>query len=775
MPQKSKKPTKKANMRASSARVTSQRNPLPARPKAAKRSALAEAQVRRAKTGPGPKPLKAVHSKPSDKDKARPKPNPRTKGPAPQAAARALAKQTPGTSLKAKAKPNLKPPARVSHSLILPPRPKRLAARLLIARAPRAARIEDAPPTSRQSPPLNATAPATSTSRRSLPANVTVPATIQSPIAALGPPSVPASTLRVRARVPRSRVTLDTWRAIEALAARLCRAPLNDEQRVAIRAALEGHDSLVVIADDERAVSCYQLAAFQLTQPTVLVSPVAAELKAQHEALSAHELPVVHLSAELSAPERSAALARISRGKALLILLPPEALHAPDLRRALAKAGIALFVVEEAHCASGFSHELRPSYSELGSVLRAFDTPPVMALTRVATAAVRRDIRERLGLNAPVTIQSPAVRENLQLVTKLPRGEGQKAALVRLVERLSLPGLVFCATPHDVDSVYAALRGAGIAAHRHHSGLCAVDRADELANFSSPGQLSVMVAVSAFAPNSGLPGIGEQAEASAGFGRGPVRRDLRFVVHYQSPASIEQYLREIQRAGGDGLPATCVLLHESSHRSLHEVMLAQLRFRATHLAELGRALETAALEGRTISLEALALGTGQSRRTTARLTALLADAGIVSRAAGWVRVLCTAAELDEACRRLGAQLYALREQDARRLASISAFAEASECKLSCLSQYLGEGIIAGCGRCSACVAELLAPNQESLAPNQESLAPESFARRGAVSEFSVQPVSAPVSRVVPSGEQSKPGSRIAKTAVLGVGGTTQRD
>ena len=372
-----------------------------------------------------------------------------------------------------------------------------------------------------------------------------------------------------------------------------------------------------------------------------------------------------------------------------------------------------------------------------------------MAITRVATAAVRRDIRERLGLDAPVTIQSPPVRENLQIVSKLARGEGRQAALVRLVERLTLPGLVFCSTPHDVDSVYAALRGAGIAAHRHHSGMTASDRAAELSSFNLPRQRSVMVAVSAFAPGSGLPGIGEQSEASVGFGRGPGRRDLRFLVHYQSPASIEQYLREIQRAGGDGLPATCVLLHESSHRSLHEVMLAQQRFRATHLAELGRALEAPTLEGRTVSLEVLALGTGQSRRTTDRLTALLADAGVVSRSAGGVRVLCTATELDEACRRLGAQLYALREQDARRLASVSAFAEAGECKLSCLNQYLGEGLSSGCGRCSACVSELLAPSQESLAP-------QTSARRGAVHEFSVHPVSAPVSGVVPSGAQ--PGS-----------------
>jgi ATP-dependent DNA helicase RecQ len=243
---------------------------------------------------------------------------------------------------------------------------------------------------------------------------------------------------------------------------------------------------------------------------------------------------------------------------------------------------------------------------------------------------------------------------------------------------------------------------------------------------------------------------------------------LRFVVHYQSPASIEQYLREIHRAGADGLPAMCVLLHESSHRSLHEVMLAQQRFRATHLAELGRALETPALEGRTVSLEALALGSGQSRRTTDRLTALLADAGVVSRTAGWVRVLCTASELDEACRRLGAQLYALREQDARRLASVSAFAEASECKLSCLNQYLGEGVSHGCGRCNVCVGELLTPSQESLAP-------QTSARRGVVHEFSVQPANLPVSGVVPSGTESGHRSLSTKLADFGVARNSPRE
>jgi ATP-dependent DNA helicase RecQ len=507
---------------------------------------------------------------------------------------------------------------------------------------------------------------------------------------------------------------------------------LSAEQRVAIRAALEGRDSLVVIPDDALAMACYQLVAPLFAQPTVVLSPVLADLQTQSDALVAQRKPAVCIFPELSGPERSAALARVTRGGPLLVLLSPEALVSADVQKALAKSGIALFVVEEAHCASELSHEIRPSYAELGRTLQALGRPAVMALTRVANSAVLRDVSTRLSLTESELVQAPAVRRNLRIVTRLAQGDARQAALVRLIERLEPPGLVLCASPHDVDSVYSALRGSRIAAHRYHSGMTPGDRATELMNFTLPGERSVLVAVSAFAPGSGLPGLGEPASgAAAGFGRGAGKRDLRFVVHYQSPASIEQYLREIGRAGRDGLPATCVLFHESSHRSLHEVLFAQQRFRATHLAEIGRALEAPALEGRTVTLESLALGTGQSRRTTDRLTALLADAGVLSKTGGWVRVLTSASDLAEACRRLGAQLYALREQDTRRLAAVSTFAETTDCKLGYLSRYLGESTGAACGRCSACSSELIAT---------ESVPPQVAARRAVVQEFSVRPV-----------------------------------
>ncbi|HEX3777240.1 MAG TPA: hypothetical protein VHV51_22360 [Polyangiaceae bacterium] len=539
------------------------------------------------------------------------------------------------------------------------------------------------------------------------------------------------------AREVKARPALDAtaWQKLEQAAKRQQHAALDPNQRAAIAAAVSERDSLVMLTEDARAVACYELCAPLLDQPTVVLSPLLAELEARHEALAAAQKPVTRVTSELSGPERSAALARIARGGSLLVLLCPESLADAGVQKALKKAGIALFVVDEAHCASDFSHEIRPAYAKLAVTIRALGRPPIMALTRPVTSQVLRDIEARLDLLDPVVVRAPAVRENLRIVTRLSRGEGRQASLVRSIEQLEAPGLVFCAAPHDVDSVYAALRGSGIAAHRYHSGMTPAERATELLNFTLPGSRGVMVALSAFAPGSGLLGLAETAKSNAlGFGRGACKRDLRFVVHYQSPASIEQYLREIALAGADGDAATCVLFHESSHHSLHEVMLTQQRFRAAHLAELARALEAAALEGRTLTLEALALATGQSRRTTDRLTALFADAGLVSRTGGWVRVLTAATDLIEASKNLGAKLYALREGDAKRLAALASFAETENCKAGFLSRYLESSSVdwrARCDRCSACSSEL-----STAAP----LPPRAPARRAVVQEFNVRPL-----------------------------------
>ncbi|HEY3665607.1 MAG TPA: hypothetical protein VGL19_06385, partial [Polyangiaceae bacterium] len=519
MPTNKKKPKNKAAARPSRPKATPQRAQAKAARPPLKRSAPARTAARAlvARKAP-PKAKLAPKAKAKLAPKAKAKLPPRARIAKLSARAQAAAaRKTPA----AKAAP--------PRSLILPPKPTNARLHLVVAPAPRTPGMAQ----------LAAAAQAASLPPARSQSRVANRAT--TPMPSLSSPA--ASALEgLRTRLPRPKLIPDTWRRADEAAARLGRGSLSDEQRVAVRAALEGQDSLVVMVDDERALTCYQVPALLLEQPTVVLSPFASDLKLQSEVLIQRRIPVVCLLPELAGPDRSAALTRVARGGSLLVLTSPEALREADVCQALAKAGVSLFVVEEAHCASDQAHELRPSYMELSRTLRSFGAPPVMALTRVAPSAVRREICERLALTAPVTVQARALRDNLRVVTKLARGEARQAALVRLVGRLELPGIVFCATPHDADGVYSALRAAGVATHRFHGGMTPSDRAAELLDFTLPGQRSVMVAVSAFTAGSGLPGLAEPAEGSTGFGRGASKRDVRFVVHYQSPASIEQYV-----------------------------------------------------------------------------------------------------------------------------------------------------------------------------------------------------------------------------------------
>ena len=736
MPKKHKKPMKKAKSRPAPAKSRPNSSPGKALAKRSAGAARGRTKPKAKLKARAPLPKSAAQAKP--RKPTLPKAKTLVKTSASRLKASASKVKPSAFSPKPLAKANAKSAARAKVSVSAPQRAK------ISVSAPLRAKVSvSAPPKPKASTlkPPQKTEPAPEPARSAVAPRI-------------------APVIRLRDRGPRPSLSRDAWKSLEEAAARAQRSALSEPQRAVIRAALEGKDSLLTSANETQARVCYQLCAPLLSEPTVVLSPVLADLQAQYEALSAERKPVVCLLPELSGPERSSALARVLRSGPLLILLSPEALAAPDVQKALGKSGIGLFVVEEAQCASELSHEIRPSYAALPRVLAALGRPPVMALARVATSAVLSDAAKRLALTEPVVMRAPFVPANVQLVTRATRGEQRQATLLRLLERLEPPGIVLCASPHDVDSVYATLRDArgAITAHRYHGGMTPSDRAAELLNFTLPGARGVLVAVSAFAPGSGLLGLGEPtAQAALGFGRGASKRDLRFVVHYQSPASLEQYLREIQHAGRDGQSATCVLFHESSHRSLHEVMLAQQRFKPAHLVELGRVLEAPALEERTVTLESLALATGQSRRTTDRLTALLADAGVVSKTGGWVRAAIGASELQDACRDLGAKLDALREQDARRLAAVSAFAESQQCKLLELSRYLGVAAEAPCGRCSACIGDPLASEPTAIAPS----------RRAVVQEFSVRPAASAEPGPAHIGGSSPSGTLTAKLTDFG--------
>jgi ATP-dependent DNA helicase RecQ len=471
--------------------------------------------------------------------------------------------------------------------------------------------------------------------------------------------------------------------ALRAAARRLGIERLHPEQEQAIAAAWEGRDVLLVMPTGFGKSACYQVPSLLLPSPTLVVSPLLALLRDQEGKLAARDVPCVRLDGTVRGRHRRAALERLRAGGPLLVLTTPETLGTDELRSALETSRISLAAVDEAHCISEWGHDFRPAYLRLGARLRAIGAPPLLALTATASAHVRADIVQKLGMRDPIVIASSPHRSNLAFEALPCAGSRRLRALVRLVKRLRRPGIVYCATTREVDEVQAILLRFGVPAHRYHGRMGDADRSAEQERFMRPGSRKVMVATSAF-------------------GLGIDKPDVRYVLHAQSPASLEQYVQEAGRAGRDGRLAHAILLHADEDRAVHEALLAKSRTRPDQLWRLGRALAAWAREGRGPTVEGLALSAEVGQRVAAALLALIADAGLVRWKESAIEIAAPAGELEEEVRDLASRFETLRTQDARRLDAIAAYAHGTECRVAMLRRYFGEEAGEPCGRCDVC-------------------------------------------------------------------------
>jgi ATP-dependent DNA helicase RecQ len=429
--------------------------------------------------------------------------------------------------------------------------------------------------------------------------------------------------------------------------------------------------------------ACYQVASMLLPKPVVLVSPLLALLRDQHEKLLRRGIPCVRLDGTVRGPARRAALARVAEGGSLLVMTTPETLAGEEAAQALAACGVALAAVDEAHCVSEWGHDFRPAYLRLGEELRGLGAPPLVALTATATAPVRDDLVRWLGLRDPLVIAVSPHRSNLAFEAMSCGGAQRLRALIRLLQRLLRPGIVYCATTREVDEVYGLLVRFGIPAHRYHGKMAARERSSEQERFMTPARRTVMVATSAF-------------------GLGIDKPDVRFVLHAQSPASLEQYVQEAGRAGRDGRRSHTILLHSDDDRAVHEALLARSRVRPDQLAKLGRALAAWAGEGRRPTLEALALSAELGPRATSALLAVIEEAGLVRWDGEELAIAAPLDTLEQDARALAGRFQTILTQDARRLDAVAAYAEARECRAAFLRRYFGEDEGAPCGLCDVC-------------------------------------------------------------------------
>jgi ATP-dependent DNA helicase RecQ len=442
----------------------------------------------------------------------------------------------------------------------------------------------------------------------------------------------------------------------------------------------------------------------------VVISPLLALLEDQHQKLVTRGIRTVRLDGTVRGKKRKEALAEVARGGPLLVMTTPETLSGPELRDSLAQSGVGLAAVDEAHCISEWGYDFRPAYRRLGARLRELGAPPVLALTATATEHVREAIVETLGMRDPAVIAASPHRSNLAFEVLPCEADERLRALLRLARRLHRPGIVYCATRREVDLLYALLRRFGVPSHRYHGGMTAKERETEQERFMDSGRRVVMVATSAF-------------------GLGIDKPDIRYVLHYQAPASLEQYVQEAGRSGRDGRKANCILLYDHQDRAIHEALLSRSRVRPDQLYRLAAALAAWADEEREPSLEALAVSAEMGPRIAAALLAKLEEAGLVEFDDERIRVCGNPETFEQDARALAGQFATLRTEDGHRLDALAEYAGSELCRAVFLRSYFGEAAGERCGLCDVCRGRPARP-EAFFAPIAKPVAPGRRGRRG---------------------------------------------
>jgi ATP-dependent DNA helicase RecQ len=475
-------------------------------------------------------------------------------------------------------------------------------------------------------------------------------------------------------------------------------ARLHPEQVEAMEAIRGGRDTVVVLPTGYGKSLIYQVPAVMAERPTVVVSPLLALIADQARSLRRRNVPVIRLDSSLRAAERREAIARLERGGTLIVLTTPETVESKAMAPLLAAAQPWMLCVDEAHCISEWGHDFRPAYLRLGVERERLGVDVVLAMTATATPRVREDIAQRLGMRAPAVVAAPPYRKNLRFSVQQVPGSLKQTAAGKRLRRLQRPGIVYCSTTRTVDAVWAALQGPQgrkrrqgrgprpIPSERYHGRMRTAERQRAQDRFMRPGKRLIMVATSAF-------------------GMGINKPDIRYVIHYQVPGSLEQYVQEAGRAGRDGKRATCELLFDPEDLDIQRFLLAKGRPSPRQLLRVARALVAWAGEDRAASIRELAVSAGVPQTIARSMCAELEALGLVERQTGGKHApLVDADTLESAARDLAGRFDTLRRQDEQRLKAVAAYAATDGCRSAFLRRYFGEEDPPPCGTCDRCRA-----------------------------------------------------------------------
>ena len=329
-------------------------------------------------------------------------------------------------------------------------------------------------------------------------------------------------------------------------------------QESVINAVLDGRDILAVMPTGAGKSLCYQVPAMLLSGITLVISPLISLMQDQVKALNEAGVDAAFINSSLSEKEMHDTFKNASKGQYKIIYVAPERLMSEGFVRLAKGVEISMITVDEAHCISQWGQDFRPSYMDIAEFINILDKRPIIsAFTATATQNVREDIICSLGLSDPYFLVTGFDRENLFFQVDKP--QNKERFILDFIERhRGESGIIYCATRKNVDSLYTLLRKQHISVGKYHAGMSNEER-KQMQNDFVFDYTSIVIATNAF-------------------GMGIDKSNVRFVIHYNMPSSMENYYQEAGRAGRDGLNSECILLFSPQDIIINRFLLEHKDF-----------------------------------------------------------------------------------------------------------------------------------------------------------------------------------------------------
>lgn len=439
----------------------------------------------------------------------------------------------------------------------------------------------------------------------------------------------------------------------------------------ALRHVLNQRDTLVVMPTGSGKSLIYQIAALVQDGTALVISPLVALMKDQTDSLTRRGIAATFINSTLTVSEQDKRLDAMARGQYKIVLVAPERLASGNFRGALKRAQLSLLAIDEAHCLSQWGHDFRPDYLRIADARREFNPPVTLALTATATTRVQDDIIKMLGIERAEKLVTGFNRENLYLEVLYAPDVKAKLRLTReFLSNVDGAGIIYAGTRRDAEEVADFVRQVcNLPAEHYHAGLENDTRAAIQDTFMA-GDLPLVVATNAF-------------------GMGIDRPDVRFVLHYTMPGTLEAYYQEAGRAGRDGLPARVTLIYSPKDTALHESFIAN----DSPTEENLRAVHQHLAKHRQISLVNVEQILGLRETTVKVALEQLEAGGLIQREPydefGVMRVQVKPLN-EKILREIVNQVEARKNHKRRLLGKIVSYAETNACRRRVILDYFGD-------------------------------------------------------------------------------------